>query len=137
MTDNKFIDSPCIGFCSTTYGDDYCKGCYRHFDQVIQWEQLSFEEKKIFYKKISEIIKPLVTDYLELECKEQFAQGCKVYNVTIQSDLPIEYHMYQLLQKASIKLHESPYGLRKKSNYSWSELYSLIDKRIYTEVGSL
>lgn len=37
-------DSPCIGQCSTTYGDDICKGCGRTFLEVINW--IIFDEKE-------------------------------------------------------------------------------------------
>ena len=37
-------DSPCIGQCSTTYGDDICKGCGRTFIEVINW--IIFDEKE-------------------------------------------------------------------------------------------
>jgi uncharacterized protein len=38
-------DSPCIGICSTTYGDDFCMGCGRSFDEVNNWNKLSNTEK--------------------------------------------------------------------------------------------
>ena len=30
-------DSPCAGYCSTSHGDEICKGCGRTFDEVINW----------------------------------------------------------------------------------------------------
>lgn len=38
-------DSPCIGKCSTTYGDDICKGCGRTYLEVINWIIFTEEEK--------------------------------------------------------------------------------------------
>ena len=37
--------SPCIGVCSTTFGDDVCFGCKRTYDEVIRWNVMSDEEK--------------------------------------------------------------------------------------------
>ena len=37
--------SPCIGICSTTFGDDICFGCQRTYLEVIQWNTFSDEEK--------------------------------------------------------------------------------------------
>lgn len=34
--------SPCIAICSTSQGDDICKGCGRTFEEVCKW--LSMEE---------------------------------------------------------------------------------------------
>ncbi len=30
-------DTPCIAICSTSQGDDICKGCGRSFDEVQRW----------------------------------------------------------------------------------------------------
>ena len=34
-------DAPCIAICSTSQGDDVCKGCGRSFDEVQRWPELS------------------------------------------------------------------------------------------------
>lgn len=42
----KFIDSPCIGVCSTSIGDDVCKGCLRTHKEVSEWNSY-LDDKKI------------------------------------------------------------------------------------------
>lgn len=37
--------SPCVGICSTTFGDDICFGCKRTYLEVIQWNTFSDKEK--------------------------------------------------------------------------------------------
>jgi predicted Fe-S protein YdhL (DUF1289 family) len=34
-------DTPCIAICSTSQGDDICKGCGRSFEEVQLWPQMS------------------------------------------------------------------------------------------------
>ena len=43
--EKQSTDSPCIGICSTTYGDDICMGCGRTFEEVNHWNELSDAEK--------------------------------------------------------------------------------------------
>ncbi|MBP9726309.1 MAG: DUF1289 domain-containing protein [Gammaproteobacteria bacterium] len=38
-------ESPCVGVCSTTFGDDVCYGCQRTYLEVIQWNTLNDQEK--------------------------------------------------------------------------------------------
>ena len=45
-------ESPCVGRCSTTYGDDICKGCGRTFLEVINWIVLSDEEKAVIRARL-------------------------------------------------------------------------------------
>jgi predicted Fe-S protein YdhL (DUF1289 family) len=45
-------DSPCIGYCSTSFGADECAGCGRTAQEVIQWIALSDSEKKLIWERI-------------------------------------------------------------------------------------
>ena len=38
------LGTPCIGICSTVYGDEVCRGCKRTFTEVIDWNNLSEED---------------------------------------------------------------------------------------------
>ena len=39
-------DSPCIGICSTSIGDEICIGCGRAADEVIRWNTMADAEKR-------------------------------------------------------------------------------------------
>lgn len=45
-------ESPCIGQCSTTYGDDICKGCGRTFIEVINWIIFDDAEKAAVWERL-------------------------------------------------------------------------------------
>ncbi|MES2534312.1 MAG: DUF1289 domain-containing protein [Pseudomonadota bacterium] len=45
-------DSPCIGYCSTTFGDDFCKGCGRHFMEVINWNAMDSAQKAVIWERV-------------------------------------------------------------------------------------
>jgi len=45
-------ESPCIGQCSTTYGDDICKGCGRTFIEVINWIIFDDTEKAAVWVRL-------------------------------------------------------------------------------------
>ena len=40
-------DTPCIAICSTSQGDDECKGCGRSFDEVQHWPAMTPAEKRV------------------------------------------------------------------------------------------
>ena len=46
-------DAPCIAICSTSQGDDVCKGCGRTFDEVQHWPVMSPVEKRITWHRIT------------------------------------------------------------------------------------
>jgi len=46
-------DTPCIAICSTSQGDDLCKGCGRSFDEVQHWTAMSPAEKRVVWRRIT------------------------------------------------------------------------------------
>ena len=46
-------DTPCIAICSTSQGDEVCKGCGRSFDEVQHWTAMSPVEKRAVWRRIT------------------------------------------------------------------------------------
>jgi len=47
-------DTPCIAICSTSQGDDVCKGCGRTFAEVQRWTEMTPVEKRATWVRISQ-----------------------------------------------------------------------------------
>ena len=43
----KRSSTPCVGICSTTFGDEVCKGCKRFAHEIVSWTKYSQEEREI------------------------------------------------------------------------------------------
>lgn len=46
-------DTPCIAICSTSQGDQMCKGCGRTFEEVQNWPAMSPAAKRITWRRIT------------------------------------------------------------------------------------
>ena len=46
-------DTPCIAICSTSQGDDLCKGCGRTFSEVQLWPEMGPVEKRAIWQRIT------------------------------------------------------------------------------------
>ena len=46
-------DTPCIAICSTSQGDECCKGCGRTFDEVQHWPAMGAVEKRAIWRRIT------------------------------------------------------------------------------------
>jgi predicted Fe-S protein YdhL (DUF1289 family) len=46
-------DAPCIAICSTSQGDEECKGCGRTFEEVQYWPEMSPGEKRSTWRRIT------------------------------------------------------------------------------------
>lgn len=47
-------DTPCIAICSTSQGDDFCKGCGRSFAEVQHWPELLPAAKRSVWQRITQ-----------------------------------------------------------------------------------
>lgn len=46
-------DTPCIAICSTSQGDEVCKGCGRSFDEVQHWTVMTPAQKRVVWRRIT------------------------------------------------------------------------------------
>ena len=47
-------DTPCIAICSTSQGDELCKGCGRTFGEVQHWLAMSAVQKRSTWRRITQ-----------------------------------------------------------------------------------
>jgi uncharacterized protein len=46
-------DAPCIAICSTSQGDEICKGCGRSFEEVQHWPAMGPADKRAVWRRIT------------------------------------------------------------------------------------
>lgn len=46
-------DTPCIAICSTSQGDEQCKGCGRSFEEVQHWPEMTPAAKRTTWRRIT------------------------------------------------------------------------------------
>jgi predicted Fe-S protein YdhL (DUF1289 family) len=46
-------DTPCIAICSTSQGDEVCKGCGRTFEEVQDWTKMEPVQKRQTWRRIT------------------------------------------------------------------------------------
>jgi len=46
-------DTPCIAICSTSQGDEMCKGCGRTFEEVQNWPAMGAVDKRSTWRRIT------------------------------------------------------------------------------------
>lgn len=49
------VPTPCVGVCSTTFGDVVCRGCRRYLHEVIDWNRYSDEQKRLIWLRLDQV----------------------------------------------------------------------------------
>lgn len=65
------IKTPCVGLCSTVYGDLVCRGCKRFHHEVVNWNLYSDEEKRAVWSRLEQLLVQVMVAKLDV-----FDAGC-------------------------------------------------------------
>ena len=80
----KSLKTPCIGVCSTVFGDDVCRGCKRFQHEVIQWNSYSDPEKESVLTRLetlkTQIMESKVLIFNEQVLKKQLESSKIIFN---------------------------------------------------------
>jgi predicted Fe-S protein YdhL (DUF1289 family) len=109
---NQIIKTPCVGLCSTVYGDLVCRGCKRFHHEVIHWNGYNEAEKRAVWMRLEQLLVQVMTAKVEVfdaaRLREQLEQR-KIRFVPQQS----EYcWAYQLIARGARVINQvEAYGM--------------------------
>ena len=63
---NQRIKTPCVGLCSTVYGDLVCRGCKRFHHEVVNWNLYNEEEKRAVWRRLEILLVQVMAAKLEV-----------------------------------------------------------------------
>ena len=78
---SKRTRTPCIGICSTTYGDEVCRGCKRFSYEIINWNSFSPEEKEAIWKRLEKLKTQIMSSRVKIFDSELMNEGIKKYRL--------------------------------------------------------
>jgi predicted Fe-S protein YdhL (DUF1289 family) len=122
----KAILTPCIGVCSTTYGDLICRGCRRFAHEIDNWQYYGQQEKLAVLKRLEKVI----TLVLEEKCR--IADEAQLLKALIQERLrynPLQNSYcwaYVALMSVDSKTQLKAFSIEIAPNY---KAYSLVQLR--------
>ncbi|MBD1588770.1 DUF1289 domain-containing protein [Pseudomonas typographi] len=63
---NQSIKTPCVGLCSTVYGDLVCRGCKRFHHEVVNWNGYDEEQKRLVWLRLECLLVQVVQAKLDV-----------------------------------------------------------------------
>ena len=106
--------TPCVGRCSTVFGDLVCRGCRRFNHEVIQWNTYTAEQRSMVWKRLDaqldQILVPLLPQ-VNLRHVEGFIQSKHVRTLETASTGRKLYHALKLCEKNKHLAHDSGLGI--------------------------
>ena len=128
--------TPCLGICSTTYGDDVCRGCKRFIHEVINWNSYSNDEKEIVNSRLEEFKVTILSHRFKVTDAELLSSKLKEHAINFNDALDPITWIFDLLRASSQDLDLELFGLELLPDYRTFSLSTIKDE-INTELFEL
>ena len=126
--------TPCIGICSTTFGDDVCKGCKRFSHEITNWGKFSTDERAIVNSRLEQFKTTILEEKFSISDSELFESKMNEFSINFNSSLEPITWIFDLLRASSNKdLNVNDFGveiLPAFSDLSLVELRDLINQEM-------
>ena len=127
--------TPCLGICSTTYGDDVCRGCKRFVHEVINWTTYNEAEKINVNTRLESFKVTVLKEKFFVYDSEVLANQLHTYSISFNDSLdPLTWIFDLLRASGSQDLDIDKFGISihlDYSSYSLGELKELINKELF------
>ncbi|WP_177247088.1 DUF1289 domain-containing protein [Marinospirillum alkaliphilum] len=133
------MKSPCVGFCSTTFGDPICRGCKRTIREVDQWNTLTGGEQRQVWQRLWQQTTEVVCRYLAVKDSTLLRQQLQRFAVRHHLGAPPEVWALDLLRAGSEQIRDlSAYGLELLPSWKRltpAELFNRINAQLWLEAA--
>ena len=126
--------TPCIGICSTTFGDDVCKGCKRFSHEITNWGKFSTDERAVVNSRLEQFKTTILEEKFSISDSELFESKMNEFSINFNSSLEPITWIFDLLRASSNKdLNVNDFGIEilpAFSDLSLVELRDLINQEM-------
>jgi hypothetical protein len=129
MKKNK-ASTPCLGICSTTYGDNVCKGCKRFAHEVINWNKYTIVQKELVNSRLEDFKITVLKDRFSISNVDLLASRLHDKGINFNDSLDPLTWIFDLLRAAgSQELNLDQFGIISHESIGLAELKD----QIYSE----
>ena len=126
--------TPCIGICSTTFGDDVCKGCKRFSHEITNWGKFSTDERAVVNSRLEQFKMTILEEKFTISDSNLFESKMNEFSINFNSSLEPITWIFDLLRASSNKdLNVNDFGIEilpAFSDLSLLELRDLINQEM-------
>ncbi len=120
--------TPCIGICSTTFGDDVCKGCKRFSHEITNWGKFSTDERAVVNSRLEQFKITILEEKFTISDSELFESKMNEFSINFNSSLEPITWIFDLLRASSNKdLNVNDFGVEILPAFSDLSLIDLRD----------
>jgi predicted Fe-S protein YdhL (DUF1289 family) len=90
-----------VGICSTTYGDNVCRGCKRFSFEVINWNAFKPEERESVWKRLEKLKSQIMDSRLKVFDPKKLKESINYFQLKIKDDLNDLSKAFEVIKQVS------------------------------------
>ena len=126
--------TPCIGICSTTYGDLICRGCKRFAHEVTGWNGYVDAQRDTVWRRLKNLRDAAVAEFVLIENETVLFEAAAALRIAPAPDWTSLSAAYETLRRTRGAPDLASLGLARSSlavGIAADELFGAIDREFY------
>ena len=131
---NKPVKTPCIGICSTVFGDEVCRGCKRFQHEIIEWNTYNDTEKGSVLNRLELLKVQIMQSKISVTDQDLLKSKLLDYKVKFDETNDSLCWVFDLLRSGSQSIEKpSDFGfeLKVSSVPNLSELKKVMEEELF------
>ena len=123
--------TPCLGICSTTFGDEVCKGCKRFSHEIVSWTKYSLEEREIVNDRLEKFKVQILKQRFEIIDKDLFETKLEEKAINFNHSLDPLTWIFDLFRAAGSQSFDiEGFGIKQLSHFDLKTIRDEINKEL-------
>lgn len=128
----QFQKTPCVGICSTTYGDLVCRGCKRYAHEIDQWNGYVLEQRSLVWERLLKLREGAFLTHARVVDSEQLRRRAESFRISDLDVLEEVNLAYELVRRAGRETDFSSLGIEPLAPAENAvTLYQRIEQELY------
>ena len=127
----KRSSTPCLGICSTTFGDEVCKGCKRFSHEIVSWTKYSLEEREIVNDRLEKFKVQILQHRFEIIDQDLFESKLEEKAINFNHSLDPLTWIFDLFRAAGSQTFDiESFGIKKLYHFDPKTIRDEINKEL-------
>ena len=131
---SKSVKTPCIGVCSTVFGDEVCRGCKRFQHEIIKWNAYDDIEKRSVLNRLELLKVQIMQSKVMIIDEDLLRSKLHDYKIKFDEDSDSLCWVFDLLRSGSQSITnptEFGFDLINSSVPNLSELKKVMEEELF------
>ena len=124
--------TPCVGICSTTYGDLVCRGCKRFAHEIDQWNGFGDGQRRLVWERLFKLREGALARHVRIVDETAVRSRAETLRVPDAEELDLPNLAYEVLRRSLRVKDFTVLGIEPLApTRDGSELYARLESELY------